>query len=266
MKIKDFFTNWIVKNVFLAIVFVLVLVFSVNALLAVGTRHNKEIMVPDFSGMSIEEARAEADAVGVRAVVTDSVYVRRMTPGAIYMQTPKAGSHVKKGRKIRLTANTMVPSEVYMPSFVGCSLRQAKAELQRNGLVLGRLIYVKDIATNYVLKQQRYGVDVAPGTPMSSGTVINLVLGLSSDNLTNVPDLSGRQYRTAVDIAQENSLNIGRLRFDNTVKNYADSLNAVVYRQNPASDSPAVTKGSELTLYLTLDTDKVPANKTLSEK
>ena len=90
MKIKDFFTNWIVKNVFLAIVFVLVLVFSVNALLAVGTRHNKEITVPDFSGMSIEEARAEADAVGVRAVVTDSVYVRRMTPGAIYMQTPKA--------------------------------------------------------------------------------------------------------------------------------------------------------------------------------
>ena len=69
-----------------------------------------------------------------------------------------------------------------------------------------------------------------------------------------------------MDIAQENSLNIGRLRFDNTVKNYADSLNAVVYRQNPASDSPAVTKGSELTLYLTLDTDKVPANKTLSEK
>ena len=266
MKIKDFFTNWIVKNVFLAIVFVLVLVFSVNALLAVGTRHNKEITVPDFSGMSIEEARAEANAVGVRAVVTDSVYVRRMTPGAIYMQTPKAGSHVKKGRKIRLTANTMVPSEVYMPSLVGCSLRQAKAELQRNGLVLGRLIYVKHIATNYVLKQQRYGVDVAPGTPMSSGTVINLVLGLSSDNLTNVPDLSGRQYRTAVDIAQENSLNIGRLRFDNTVKNYSDSLNAVVYRQNPASDSPAVTKGSELTLYLTLDTDKVPANKTLSEK
>ena len=266
MKIKDFFTNWIVKNVFLAIVFVLVLVFSVNALLAVGTRHNKEITVPDFSGMSIEEARAEANAVGVRAVVTDSVYVRRMTPGAIYMQTPKAGSHVKKGRKIRLTANTMVPSEVYMPSLVGCSLRQAKAELQRNGLVLGRLIYVKDIATNYVLKQQRYGVDVAPGTPMSSGTVINLVLGLSSDNLTNVPDLSGRQYRTAVDIAQENSLNIGRLRFDNTVKNYADSLNAVVYRQNPASDSPAVTKGSELTFYLALDTDEVPANKTLPEK
>ena len=266
MKIKDFFTNWIVKNVFLAIVFVLVLVFSVNALLAVGTRHNKEITVPDFSGMSIEEARAEANAVGVRAVVTDSVYVGRMTPGAIYMQTPKAGSHVKKGRTIRLTANTMVPSEVYMPSLVGCSLRQAKAELQRNGLVLGRLIYVKDIATNYVLKQQRYGVDVAPGTPMSSGTVINLVLGLSSDNLTNVPDLSGRQYRTAVDIAQENSLNIGRLRSDNTVTNYADSRNAVVYRQNPASDSPAVTKGSELTLYLTLDTDKVPANKTLSEK
>ena len=266
MKIKDIFTNWIVKNVLLAVAFVLVLVFSVNALLAVGTRHNKEITVPDFSGMSVEEAQTAASAVGVMAGVTDSIYVRRMTPGALYMQTPKAGSHVKKGRKIRLTANTVVPSEVYMPSLIGCSLRQAKAELQRNGLELGRLIYVKDIATNYVLKQQRYGVDVAPGTPMSSGTVINLVLGLSSDNLTNVPDLSGKQYRAAVDMAQENSLNIGRLRFDNTVKNYADTLSAVVYRQNPAADAPAVTKGSELTLYLTLDTEKVPAGKTPAEK
>ena len=261
MKIKDIFTNWIVKNVLLAVAFVLVLVFSVNALLAVGTRHNKEITVPDFSGMSVEEAQTAASAVGVMAVVTDSVYVRRMTPGAIYMQTPKAGSHVKKGRKIRLTANTVVPSEVYMPSLIGCSLRQAKAELQRNGLELGRLIYVKDIATNYVLKQQRYGVDVAPGTPMSSGTVIDLVLGLSNDTAAIVPDLRGKSLRTAVDMAQDNSLNVGRLRYDQSVKSQADSSAAIVYSQKPEPSAASVLKGDEITLYLTLDESKLNGGK-----
>ena len=181
-----------------------------------------------------------------------------MTPGAVYMQTPKAGAHVKKGRTIRLTANTMVPSEVYMPSLVGCSLRQAKAELQRSGLILGRLIYVKDMATNYVLRQQRYGVDVAPFTPMSSGTVINLVLGLSSDDRAIVPDLRGRQYRNAVDVIQDNSLNVGRLHFDSTVKNSADSLAAMVYSQRPSPNEESVMKGSDISLYLTLDESKVP--------
>ena len=266
MNIKNFFNHWIVRNLLLAVLFVAVLVLVFSVSLNRCTRHNNDIKVPDFSMMSSQDAIALASQCQLRAVVTDSVYVRKMTPGAVYMQNPAAGSMVKKGRKIRLTINTVVPQETYLPPLVGCSLRQAKAELKRSGLVLGKLIYVKDIATNYVLKAQRYGVEVKAGTPMSSGTVINLVLGLSSDNLTNVPDLSGKQYRAAVDMAQENSLNIGRLRFDNTVKNYADTLSAVVYRQNPAADAPAVTKGSELTLYLTLDTEKVPAGKTPAEK
>ena len=56
------------------------------------------------------------------------------------------------------------------------------------------------------------GVEVKAGTPMSSGTVIDLVLGLSNDTAAIVPDLRGKSLRTAVDMAQDNSLNVGRLR------------------------------------------------------
>lgn len=261
MSVKRFFNNWIVRNLLLAVAFIAAIVLVTNLLLAACTRHGKEIVVPDFSGLSLPEAVRIADDSGVRLEVVDSVYVMRMDPGAVYMQVPKAGSHVKAGRKIRLTTNTMVPKEVYMPSLVGSSLRQAKSELRRSGLVLGRLIYVRDIATNYVLRQQRFGVDVAPGTPMSSGTVINLVLGLSSDDSTSVPDLIGARYRDAVDLAQDNSLNIGSLRFDSTVKTYADSLAAIVYAQNPAFGSASVRRGSEVSLSLTLNEDRLPSDK-----
>lgn len=258
MDIKAFFSNWIVKNILLAAAFVIALVLLVNVLLAAVTQHGKEIVVPDFTNMTLQEAHKAASEARVRILVADSVYVKRLKPGAVYLQTPKAGDHVKRGRRIRLTTNTTVPKEVVMPALVGCSMRQAKAELVRNGLVLGRLIYVRDIATNNVLRQQRGGVDIKAGTRLASGSVINLVVGLSpDDNMTYVPKLIGRQYLHATDLAQENSLNIGRLHFDETVRTYADSVSAVVYQQRPAA-SEKVRMGSEVTMSLTTDPSKVP--------
>ena len=146
-----------------------------------------------------------------------------------------------------------------MPSLVGYSMRQAKAELARHGLTLGRLIYTRDIATNRVLRQQRGGVDIKPGTVLASGTTINLVLGLNpSDNMTYVPKLVGKQYLPAVDQTLESSLNVGKLHFDETVKTYADSVSAFVYQQRPSA-SEKVRMGTEVTLSLTTDTNKLPA-------
>ena len=256
-SVKGFFKNWIVRNLLLAALFVLALVLLSSLVLSTCTRHGQKISVPDFRGMSVPEAAAAAADAGITVVVTDSVYVRRMDPGAVYMQIPKAGSDVKAGRKIRLTTNTMHPSEVYMPSLVGSSLRQAKSELERSGLELGRLIYVRDMATNYVLRQQYRGTDVAPGAPLSSGTAINLVLGLSDDDSTAVPDVTGVRYRDAVSIIQDNSLNIGSLHFDSSVRTYSDSLSALVYAQSPRSDSLSVRRGTGVSLSLTVDEDRL---------
>jgi Uncharacterized protein conserved in bacteria len=146
-----------------------------------------------------------------------------------------------------------------MPSLVGFSMRQAKAELARHGLTLGRLIYTRDIATNSVLRQQRGGVDIPAGTPLASGTTINLVVGLNpGDNMTYVPKLVGKQYLPAVDLTLESSLNVGRLHFDETVKTYADSVSAFVYQQRPAA-SEKIRMGTELTLSLTNDPAKLPS-------
>jgi hypothetical protein len=259
MDIKGFFSHWVVKNVLLAIAFVLGIVLLANVFLSLVTQHNREIAVPDFTNMTWSEARKAASDAGVRVILADSVYVRRLHPGVVYLQTPSAGDHVKRGRRVRLTTNTTVPKEIEMPSLVGFSMRQAKAELTRKGLVLGRLVYTRDIATNNVLRQQRGGVDIKAGTPVASGTTINLVVGLSpNDNMTYVPRLIGKQYLPAVDQTLESSLNIGRLHFDETVKTYADSVSAFVYQQRPSA-SEQVRMGSEVTMSLTTDPDKLPA-------
>lgn len=257
-----FFKNWIVKNLLLAVAFVAVILLGVNIILGIITQHGKEISVPDFTNMSVAEARETARHSSVRVDVVDSVYVRRMQRGAVFTQTPAPGSKVKKGRRVLLTINTVVPKQVTMPNLVGYSMRQAKAELSSRGLALGRLVYVSDIATNNVLRQLYQNKEIPSGTSIESGAVIDLVVGLNSeDSRTYAPNTVGMKYLHAVDAVHDNSLNVTRLVFDREVRDYSDSLNAVVYKQSPASVETPLTMGAGVALWLTIDPEKIPQGK-----
>lgn len=246
--------DWILKNVILAAVFILALAAGAGLLLKIMTNHGQEITVPDLGNMTVSEAVYTAGLQNLRVEVTDSVYIRRMGRGMVYSQNPKAGSSVKKGRRILLTINSVSPKKVQMPNLVGYSMRQAKAEINSRGLNLGKLLYVEDIATNNVLKQMFRNREIQPGTMIESGSEITLVVGLNpEDNQTYIPDVVGMKYMRAVDAVHDNSLNIRSLKFDKTVKNYADSLDATVYRQGPEPSGEPTLIGSDVTLYLSLD-------------
>ena len=257
----------LVRNIVVAVVLVVVMLVGAMIFLNVVTQHNKEISVPDFSNMTVVEAEQAADKAGVRVEVKDSVFVKRMKRGAVYRQNPVAGAKVKNGRRVVLTINAVNAKKVTMPNLVGLSLRQAKAELMSRGLVLNRLVYVKDMATNNILKQIRGAREIEPGTMIDSESKIDLVLGLNDiDNRTYVPDVTGLKNLSAVEALYDHSLNIKDLKFDETVKDYDDSLNAMVYRQMPEpSDSVSVAMGDEVMLYMTLDVARIPV-KTIEEK
>ena len=257
---KEFPGKWLLKHIVAASVIVVVLIVGAMIFLNIVTKHNEELVVPDFSNMSLEEAENVAAINDVVVDVTDSVFVKRMRRGAVYRQNPAPGSKVKSGRRIALTINAVNAKKMTMPNLVGFSMRQAKAELLSRGLTLGKLIYVQDMATNNVLKQIHDNMEIEPGTMIESESVIDLVVGLNGyDFVTYVPDVSGLKYMSAVDAVHDNSLNVKGLRFDKSVKDYDDSLNAKVYRQVPQpSDSIHVKMGSDVTLYLTLDEHKIP--------
>ena len=250
---------WLLKNILGAAAFFVALAIVANVLLGIFTHHGKVLEVPDMVGMSVRQAGHVADSAGVRVEVVDSIYVRGMAKGAVYKQSPAAGASVKRGRRILLTINAVVPKKVTMPNLVGYSMRQAKAELSSRGLNLGKIIYVSDIATNNVLKQQLRGRDIQAGRSVESGSNIVLVVGLNdSDNRTYVPKVIGMKYIRAVDVVHENSLNISRLVFDESVRNYNDSTNAVVYRQSPGASQAPTPMGSDVTLYLTVNPERIP--------
>lgn len=262
-KKKGILNNWIVRNLLIAFAVLVALIVGAMIFLNVATQHNKELIVPDLANMTVEEAHAVATASGMRVDVTDSAFVKRMKRGAVYRQNPAPGSKVKEGRRIALTINAVNPRQITMPDLIGYSTRQAKAELLSRGLVLGKLIYVQDMATNNVLRQLHNNLEIEPGAMVDSEAVIDLVVGLNSrDNVTFVPYLAGLRSLSAVEAVHDHSLNIGKMRYDDTVKDYEDSLNAVVYRQVPAaSDSISVNMGSAVDLYMTLDHSRVPVRE-----
>lgn len=263
-----FFRHWIVRNLLAAFVVIVLLIVGAVVFLNVVTKHNQEFVVPDLSNLSVEEADSVLKQAMMRIDVTDSVFVRRMKRGAVYRQNPVPGSKVKSGRRISVTINAVNPKEITMPNLIGYSTRQAKVELLSRGLVLGKLIYVQDMATNNVLRQIHGNREIEPGVMIESGAVVDLVVGLNSlDNMTYVPYLGGLRNMSAVEAVHDHSLNVGSLNFDETVKDYEDSLNAVVYRQVPeACDTIAVNMGDEVELYLTLDITRVPVREVETEE
>ena len=265
---KGFFNHWIVRNLLICFVLVVVMIVGAMVFLNVVTKHNQELTVPDLTNLSVEEAASVAAGLGMRTDVTDSVFVKRMRRGAVYRQNPAPGNKVKEGRRIALTINAVNAKKVTMPNLIGYSMRQAKAELLSRGLILGRLIYVQDMATNNVLKQLYRNNEIEPGTQIESESVVDLVVGLNDiDNRTYVPDVYGLKNNRAVETVLDHSLNVKALRFDKSVRDYDDSLNAVVYKQVPEpNDSMSVSMGDAVELYLTIEMARVPVRKTELEE
>ncbi len=260
-KIEKWYWNWLSKHVYMAVASVAVLVFLLFSMLDLITRHNKEMEVPSFAGMSLVQAQKIADELHLRLEVTDSVYIVRMSPGAIYKQNPLEGSRVKKNRRILLTINANSPKMINMPSLVGFSLRQAQSELSSSQLKVGKLIYVPDIATNNVLEQLYEGNPVEPGTLLQSESVIDLKLGLNeADSVALVPSVIGKPYPIIKDFLIDNSLNMGKAYFDSTVSTMQDSLAAFAYKQEivlPNGDS-IPRYGTAVSVYFTLDKSLIP--------
>ena len=243
--------HWLVRNILAMAIICVVMLLGAMVFLNIVTQHNRELEVPDFRGMTVEQAIDAADKAGIRVEVIDSVYSQR-NRGKIKSHTPAAGIMVKKGRRILLTVNAVNARKVTVPNLVGYSLRQAMPELDQRGLELGRLIYKKDIATNNVLQQQYKGRTVTAGTMVEAESVIDLVLGLNSNDCeTVIPSVLGKDEKSALRTLHDSYLNVKKVVFDSSVQTWEDSLAAQVYKQVPeSSDSVFVQMGTDVTIFL----------------
>ncbi|HPC98000.1 MAG TPA: PASTA domain-containing protein [Bacteroidales bacterium] len=266
MSLKNFLLSKIFfKNLGIALAILAGLLLILLLWLNIYTRHGQARPVPDFFGLSLEEAAKLAKKNKLHYQVIDSVYTNLVGRGCIADQNPKAGYKVKKWRRIVLTINALNPEMVEMPDLIGLPKRQALAVIQTSGLEAGQLRYVPDLSIDFVLKQMQDGRELQKGDKVQKGSVIDLVLGKGlSNERTPVPNLTGLTYEQAKRTVLGASLNIGAYIFDNTVTNAEDSARAFVFKQNPEyKDIARLQLGSAMYIWLTTDSALLPVDSTM---
>jgi beta-lactam-binding protein with PASTA domain len=146
--------------------------------LTFATNHGNEIMVPDLSNLSVEQAEEKLDAVNLDYVVIDTVdYKPRYPKLAIVTQEPTAGAMVKKGRRVYLKINASKYGLVTLPDLIEKTYRQVIPTLKSMGLYEGKITYIPYLAKDIVLELRLKGRKLKPGDKVFKSSSIDIVLG-----------------------------------------------------------------------------------------
>jgi len=178
--------NWL-YNIGAAIGVLSILIFTVYLGLGWYTKHDVKIKVPTLVGKTISDAEVQLKQLGLTVKIIDSVYNEKAEAFSIIEQIPASNEEVKPDRAIYVVINSGNKPKVKMPKLIDQSLTLSKAVLKNNGLVLGNVTYSYDeIGNNLVISQLVNGREIAPGTLLNKGTVIDIVV--ISNNKEQFPD------------------------------------------------------------------------------
>jgi beta-lactam-binding protein with PASTA domain len=181
-------------------------------------------------GLPIEQLGKLESVDEFDILVVDSVYDYNKKGGLIVSQDPQPGSKVKPGRTIYISVIAYLPEQVKMPSLVDLSLRQAKALLQTYGMKLGFVKMIPDPAKNAVLQVSCRGRNIAPGTMIPKGSIIDIYVGSGTGGSdAQIPFLIGKSRTEAISVI----VRLGMMLGEESYSNDADSLNGRVYTQTP---------------------------------
>lgn len=133
-----------------------------------------------------------------------------------------------------------------LPNLIDKSKRLAFTQLSMRHFVVGDTIYVKDPAKDAVLKVLFNGKEVAAGTFLPRGSIVDLVLGKGFDLDMPVPNLIGMTLQEARKAILDHYFELGSIRFFGTEQ---DTINGtVVYQDPPYTDT--YDEGRPISIWL----------------
>ena len=217
-------------HLLIAIALMILMLWLVLGSLDSFTRHGEVYVVPDFTGMTMEQLEEKQFDDFFTFEVVDSVYNKTMKKGEVITQNPLSGSKVKAGRHIYLTIVSEKPESVLMPNLKNLSLRQALVTLELNDLQVGELEYVEYFAMNAVIEQLEDGQPIEPGKKILKGTIISLQVGKGTTSATvSVPMLIGKSKTEAEKVIHYAYLNVGNEYYLDGF----DTASARIYKTSP---------------------------------
>jgi eukaryotic-like serine/threonine-protein kinase len=206
MKTRDFFSKFKSRyfwgNILAMVIVFIGLIFGVKLGLGLYTHHGENIVVPDLTYKSIDEARQILQDEDLLVEVIDSGYQHNKPADCILEQIPHAGNTVKKGRVIYLTVNSPNSPTLPLPDISdNSSAREAEAKLKAMGFLVPPYEYIPG-EEDWVYGIKYNGHSVFAGTRVPVNSRLVLVVGNGhianddmdgSDSITNEEE-PNKQY------------------------------------------------------------------------
>ncbi len=195
-------------NIFVLALIVL-LVLAATLVLAQKIAPPSELTVPDFRGMTIEEAQNEAAKHELTITEAGSEFSDEYAEGLISSQSPTQNSNVSKGDKISVVVSKG-PEQSTVPDVRGQTLDEATSMLADEDLAVGSVIesYSSSVAAGNVISQ-----GIAPDTKVERNTAVNLEISLGEKPYAIVPDVRGETLDTASTSLANAKLNVGSITY-----------------------------------------------------
>lgn len=138
------------------------------------SRGENKITLPDFSKLTIDEARAESERIGL--TMKNIAYTKKSNVPfhQVIATTPGVGSKVYKNQQVSFLVNINTTGEmVRVPDLIGMDLGSIERVLRNQKLLLGNVSYIE----NYEL-QGGVVVDMSfqPGDSVPVGTVVDVTI------------------------------------------------------------------------------------------
>ena len=159
--------------------------------------HGREVVVPDLTNMTEDEARAALATRQLSVEVSGNRSDPRTGAGRVLEQEPPPRARIRPQRAIRVVLSAGAQT-IEVPSFLGGTARMAQIELKRRGLRLGSVAHAPSAqaTVDEVLAQRP-----APGASRQKGDVVDLLVSRGlRERVYVMPSLKGLSVERATTI------------------------------------------------------------------
>ncbi len=225
--------------VYVLLAFLLTLVLAIVVLdkivFPILVHSEDTLKMPNLIGMQLSDAERTISSLDLKLAKVNELYSEQYPNGTVINQSPRAGQVIKKGREVFLTVSRG-REEVEVPNLIGQNIRNSRVLLKNIGLDVGNITYIND---------ENYGIDTIvaqspiPGSKVSYGKVVDLVVSRGSVDLVKVPFLEGLNIDNAIKLLRESDLIVGNILY---VENQTYLPNTVISQSLKAGD--LVKKGT----------------------
>ena len=196
----------------------------------------KEIHAPDLRNKTVSEAENIAKNNNFSLIIEDSEYHDSYPKDTISFQSPGPNTIIKPGRRIRINVSTGA-KPIMVPNVVGKSLRDARLDIQRQGLFVQEEGWTSsnDYPVGIVAKQEPEGDQEVPE---NTGVILYISNGKKETNII-MPSLISLSLQAARDTLKAYNFNLQRVRVQR--EEHPDLLPDTIIEQYPDPGDPANT-------------------------